>query len=95
MSGDNNGRSPAKKMSWFQIPIGWLEVSMRRCLCLMFTMLILTASTVHADLAPSRPIIPPEPKDSPVPLLIAGAAVTAGVVLLGLWLTKRGRSKEP
>ncbi len=65
---------------------------MRRCLFSMFTILVLTASTVHADLGPPSPIIPPEPKDSPVPLIIAGAAVTAGVVLLGLWLTKKGRS---
>ncbi len=67
---------------------------MRCCLFLMFTMLVLTASTVHADLAPSPPIIPPEPKDSPVPLVIAGVAATAGVVLLGLWLTKKGRPKD-
>jgi hypothetical protein len=67
---------------------------MKCCLCSMFTMLILTASTVHADIAPSRPIIPPAPKDSPIPLILAGVAVATGVGLLGLWLTKKGRSKD-
>lgn len=65
-----------------------------RCLFLMFAILILTASTIHADLSGSPGIIPPEPKDSPVPVVIAGVAVTAAVVLLGLWLTKWGRSKD-
>ena len=93
-SDDNNSRPYPKKVFEFQIPIGWLEVPLMRCLSLMFTMLVLTASTVHADLAPSRPIIPPVPKDSPVPLILAGVAVATGVGLLGLWLTKKGRSKD-
>ena len=65
---------------------------MRRCLFSMLTILVLTASTVYADLSSPRIIIPPEPKDSPVPLVIAGAAVSAGVVILGLWLTRKRRS---
>ncbi len=67
---------------------------MRRYLFLTFAMLALTASTLYADISPSRPIIPPEPKDSPIPLIVAGVAVATGVALLGLWLTKKGRSKD-
>ena len=67
---------------------------MMRCLFLMFTILVLTASTIHADISGPRVIIPTEPKDSPVPLMIVGVAATAGVVILGLWLTKKGRSKD-
>ncbi len=80
-----------KKAFEFPIPIRWLEVSVRRYLFLTFTFLILSASTIQADISP-QVIIPPEPKDSPVPLLIAGAAVSAGVVLLGLWLARKRRS---
>lgn len=47
-----------------------------------------TDSTTHADVAP----IPVPEAKSPVPLVIAGLAATAGVALVGLYLAKRGRS---
>jgi hypothetical protein len=74
----------------------FFEVIMMRCLYLTVTILILNASMIHANVAPVRPpiIIPPEPKASPVPLVIAGIAVTTGVVILGLWLRKKGRSTD-
>jgi hypothetical protein len=46
-------------------------------------------STIKADMAPP----PPTPEaTSPVPMIIAGLAATAGVVLLGLWIARQGRS---
>ena len=50
-----------------------------------------TDSTIHADIAP----LPPVPEaTSPVPMVIAGLAATAGVALLGLWISKKGRSGD-
>ena len=97
---------------------------MQRSLLSMFAILILSASTLHADIGP-----PPSPEDreiiqvpfsdlekanpvqadstsqadiapqppvseatSPVPMVVAGLAATAGVALLGLWIAKKGRS---
>jgi hypothetical protein len=50
-----------------------------------------TDSTSHTDIAP----LPPVPEaTSPVPMVIAGLAATAGVALLGLWIAKKGRSGD-
>ncbi len=67
---------------------------MKRCLLLTMAIMSLWVSQVNADVAPSpRPIIiPPAPKDSPVPMIIAGVAVALAVVLLGLWIANRRRS---
>ena len=42
-----------------------------------------------ADVAPF-----PSLMDRPVPLIIGGVALTAGVVLLGMWIARRGRSTD-
>jgi hypothetical protein len=50
-----------------------------------------TDSASQADVAPQ----PPAPQaTSPVPMVIAGLAATAGVALLGLWIAKKGRSGD-
>lgn len=50
-----------------------------------------TDSKVPADIAPQSPV--PE-ATSPVPMVVAGLAATAGVALLGLWIAKKGRSGD-
>ncbi len=97
---------------------------MQRSILFLFAILILSATTIQANMAPmpwersldpSNPRSAPEagsamltPIDSsthadvaPVPsglgvmsLVIAGVAASAGVVLLGLWLAKQGRSGD-
>ena len=48
-----------------------------------------TDSTIQADMGPP----PPTPEaTSPVSMVIAGLAATAGVVLLGLWIANKGRT---
>ena len=48
-----------------------------------------TDPPIQSDVAP----IPPVPEaTSPIPMVIAGLAATAGVALLGLWIAKKGRS---
>jgi hypothetical protein len=66
---------------------------MQRLILSLLAILILPLSTIYADLSP-RIIIPPEPKDSPVPLVMAGVAITFGVVILGVWLAKKRRSQD-
>ncbi len=53
--------------------------------------LVKTDSAIQADIAPQSPI---QNMKSPVPMVIAGVAATAGVVLLGLWIAKKGRTGE-
>jgi hypothetical protein len=97
---------------------------MQRSILSWFAILILSATTIQANMAPmpwERSIDPsnlrsaPEagsamltPIDSstradvaPIPsglgamsLVVAGIAASAGVVLLGLWLAKKGRSGD-
>lgn len=50
-----------------------------------------TDSTIQADIAPQPPVLDVK---SPVPMVIAGVAATAGVALLGLWIAKKGRSGD-
>ena len=48
-----------------------------------------TDSTIPSDIVPQ----PPTPEaTSPVPLVVAGLAATAGVALLGLWIANKKRS---
>ena len=50
-----------------------------------------TDSTIKSDIVPQ----PPTPEvTSPVPMVVAGLAATAGVALLGLWIAKKGRSGD-
>lgn len=97
---------------------------MKRSILSLFAILILSVSTLHADIGPGpspdpgdpshvslselesrrpgkadstfqadiAPLSPVPEVTSPVPMVIAGLAATAGVVLLGLWIANKGRS---